>query len=119
MSSEATPNTLPAAADAETYISIIHSLETKLYVTEEKLKDVTVRLESQQGQSQEALLALHQQWAGTEAQLREQLRASLLPASALASQLEQERNHSQRLWAAQAVPHPTPGVKTNTYSHNI
>ncbi|XP_035303787.1 myosin phosphatase Rho-interacting protein isoform X5 [Cricetulus griseus] len=91
VSSEATPSTLPAAADAETYISIIHSLETKLYVTEEKLKDVTVRLESQQGQSQEALLALHQQWAGTEAQLREQLRASLLQASALASQLEQER----------------------------
>ncbi|XP_052053279.1 myosin phosphatase Rho-interacting protein isoform X3 [Apodemus sylvaticus] len=90
-SSEATPNTLPAATDAETYISIIHSLETKLYVTEEKLKDVTVRLESQQGQSQEALLALHQQWAGTEAQLREQLRTSLLQASALASQLEQER----------------------------
>ncbi|KAK7827372.1 hypothetical protein U0070_026578 [Myodes glareolus] len=91
VSSEATPSTLPAAADAETYISIIHSLETKLYVTEEKLKDVTVRLESQQGQSQEALLALHQQWAGTEAQLREQLRASLLQASALASQLEKER----------------------------
>ncbi|XP_040604685.1 myosin phosphatase Rho-interacting protein isoform X3 [Mesocricetus auratus] len=91
VSSEATPSTLPAAADAETYISIIHSLETKLYVTEEKLKDVTVRLESQQGQSQEALLALHQQWAGTEAQLREQLHASLLQASALASQLEQER----------------------------
>ncbi|XP_036051809.1 myosin phosphatase Rho-interacting protein isoform X3 [Onychomys torridus] len=91
VSSEATPSTLPAAADAETYISIIHSLETKLFVTEEKLKDVTVRLESQQGQSQEALLALHQQWAGTEAQLREQLRASLLQASALASQLEQER----------------------------
>ncbi|XP_051036492.1 myosin phosphatase Rho-interacting protein isoform X3 [Phodopus roborovskii] len=91
VSSEATPSTLPAAADAETYISIIHSLETKLYVTEEKLKDVTMRLESQQGQSQEALLALHQQWAGTEAQLQEQLRASLLQASALASQLEQER----------------------------
>ncbi|XP_021495185.1 myosin phosphatase Rho-interacting protein isoform X3 [Meriones unguiculatus] len=91
VSSEATPNILPATADAETYISIIHSLETKLYVTEEKLKDVTMRLESQQGQSQEALLALHQQWAGTEAQLQEQLRASLLQASALASQLEQER----------------------------
>nr|XP_044986614.1 myosin phosphatase Rho-interacting protein isoform X2 [Jaculus jaculus] len=90
-SSEATPSTLPAAADSETYLSIIHSLETKLYITEEKLKDVTLRLESQQGQSQEALLALHQQWAGTEAQLREQLRASLLQAGALASQLEQER----------------------------
>ncbi|XP_029424949.1 myosin phosphatase Rho-interacting protein isoform X3 [Nannospalax galili] len=91
VSSEATPSTFPAAADSETYLSIIHSLETKLYVTEEKLKDVTVRLESQQGQSQEALLALHQQWASTEAQLQEQLRASLLQAGALASQLEQER----------------------------
>ncbi|XP_063098353.1 myosin phosphatase Rho-interacting protein isoform X4 [Cavia porcellus] len=85
------PSTLPTAGDSETYLSIIHSLETKLYVTEEKLKDVTLRLESQQGQSREALLALHHQWAGTEAQLREQLRASLLQAGALASQLEQER----------------------------
>ncbi|KAB0401128.1 hypothetical protein E2I00_011470, partial [Balaenoptera physalus] len=91
MSSEATPGSLPATSDSDTYLSIIHSLETKLYVTEEKLKDVTVKLESQQGQSQEALLALHQQWAGTEAQLREQLRASLLQVAALASQLEQER----------------------------
>ncbi|NIG60159.1 hypothetical protein BU61_3852 [Pontoporia blainvillei] len=91
MSSEATPSSLPATSDSDTYLSIIHSLETKLYVTEEKLKDVTVKLESQQGQSQEALLALHQQWAGTEARLREQLRASLLQVAALASQLEQER----------------------------
>ncbi|KFO27647.1 Myosin phosphatase Rho-interacting protein [Fukomys damarensis] len=91
MSSEAAPSILPTAGDSETYLSIIHSLETKLYVTEEKLKDVTLRLESQQGQSQEALLALHHQWAGTEAQLREQLRTSLLQAGALASQLEQER----------------------------
>ncbi|XP_047399157.1 myosin phosphatase Rho-interacting protein isoform X4 [Sciurus carolinensis] len=91
MSSEVTPNPLPVTGDSETYLSIIHSLETKLYVTEEKLKEVTVRLESQQGQSQEALLALHHQWAGTEAQLREQLRASLLQVGTLASQLEQER----------------------------
>ncbi|XP_060146183.1 myosin phosphatase Rho-interacting protein isoform X2 [Globicephala melas] len=91
MSSEATPSSLPATSDSDTYLSVIHSLETKLYVTEEKLKDVTVKLESQQGQSQEALLALHQQWAGTEARLREQLRASLLQVAALASQLEQER----------------------------
>ncbi|XP_054938935.1 uncharacterized protein [Physeter macrocephalus] len=91
MSSEATPSSLPATGDSDTYLSIIRSLETKLYVTEEKLKDVTVKLESQQGQSQEALLALHQQWAGTEARLREQLRASLLQVAALASQLEQER----------------------------
>ncbi|XP_077019457.1 myosin phosphatase Rho-interacting protein isoform X3 [Tamandua tetradactyla] len=91
MSSEPTPSTLPGASDSETYLSIIHSLETKLYVTEEKLKDVTMKLEGQQGQSQEALATLHRQWAGTEAQLREQLRASLVQVSTLASQLEQER----------------------------
>ncbi|XP_045382924.1 myosin phosphatase Rho-interacting protein isoform X2 [Lemur catta] len=91
MSSEAAPSVPPATGDSEMYLSIIHSLETKLYVTEEKLKDVTVRLESQQGQSQEALLALHHQWAGTEAQLREQLHASLRQVGALTSQLEQER----------------------------
>lgn len=97
MSSEATPSSLPAASDSDTYLSIIHSLETKLYITEEKLKDVTVKLESQQGQSQEALLALHQQWAGTEARLREQLHASLLQVGALASQLEQERQVRAKL----------------------
>ncbi|XP_016071109.1 PREDICTED: myosin phosphatase Rho-interacting protein [Miniopterus natalensis] len=91
MSSEATLSSLPATSDSDTYLSIIHSLETKLYITEEKLKDVTVKLESQQGQSQEALLTLHHQWAGTEAQLREQLRASLLQVGVLASQLEQEK----------------------------
>ena len=91
MSSEATPSSLPIPSDPDAYLSIIHSLETKLYVTEEKLKGVTARLESQQGQSQEALLALHQQWAGTEARLCEQLRASLLQVTALAAQLEQER----------------------------
>lgn len=91
MSSEAAPSTLPMASDSNTYLSIIHSLETKLYITEEKLKDVTVKLESQQGQSQEALLVLHQQWAGAEARLREQLHSSVLQVGALASQLEQER----------------------------
>ncbi|XP_008582472.1 PREDICTED: myosin phosphatase Rho-interacting protein isoform X1 [Galeopterus variegatus] len=91
MSSEAAASTLPTAGDSEMYLSIIHSLETKLYITEEKLKDVTVKLESQQGQSHEALIALHHQWAGTEAQLREQLHASLLQVGGLAAQLEQER----------------------------
>ncbi|MXQ93253.1 hypothetical protein E5288_WYG003682 [Bos mutus] len=91
ISSEATPSSLPMPSDPDAYLSIIHSLETKLYVTEEKLKGVTARLESQQGQSQEALLVLHQQWASTEARLCEQLRASLLQVTALAAQLEQER----------------------------
>ncbi|XP_023440748.2 LOW QUALITY PROTEIN: myosin phosphatase Rho-interacting protein [Dasypus novemcinctus] len=96
MSSEPAPSTLPGAGDSEMYLSVIHSLETKLYVTEEKLKDVTMRLEGQQGQSQEALAVLHHQWAGTEAQLREQLQASLLQVTTLASQLEQERRERAR-----------------------
>ncbi|XP_045149241.1 myosin phosphatase Rho-interacting protein [Echinops telfairi] len=91
--SEESMSSEPAAgpSNADSYLSVIHSLETKLYITEEKLKDVTLRLESQRGRDQEALMTLHHQWAGTEAQLREQLRASLAQAGALASQLEQER----------------------------
>ncbi|XP_074063093.1 myosin phosphatase Rho-interacting protein isoform X2 [Macrotis lagotis] len=83
--------------DPETYLSIIHSLETKLYITEEKLKDVTMKLESQQGQNQETLIALHHQWAGTESQLHEQLQASLSQVGALVSQLEIERQEKLKM----------------------
>ncbi|NWI12248.1 MPRIP protein, partial [Crypturellus soui] len=84
-------------SDSETYLSIIHSLETKLYITEEKLKDVTMKLESQHGHNQETLIALHHQWASTEAQLRDQLQASLSQVSALISQLENERQEKLKL----------------------
>ncbi|NXJ80925.1 MPRIP protein, partial [Trogon melanurus] len=84
-------------SDSETYLSIIHSLETKLYITEEKLKDVTMKLESQHGQNQETLIALHHQWASTESQLREQLQTSLSQVSALVSQLESERQEKFKL----------------------
>ncbi|XP_074775024.1 myosin phosphatase Rho-interacting protein isoform X2 [Athene noctua] len=84
-------------SDSETYLSIIHSLETKLYITEEKLKDVTMKLESQHGHNQETLIALHHQWASTESQLREQLQASLSQVSALISQLESERQEKFKL----------------------
>ncbi|XP_009324486.1 PREDICTED: myosin-11-like [Pygoscelis adeliae] len=84
-------------SDSETYLSIIHSLETKLYITEEKLKDVTMRLESQHGHNQETLVALHHQWASTESQLREQLQTSLSQVSALISQLESERQEKFKL----------------------
>uniref|UniRef100_H3AIR9 Myosin phosphatase Rho-interacting protein n=1 Tax=Latimeria chalumnae TaxID=7897 RepID=H3AIR9_LATCH len=80
-----------AGNDAEKYISIIHSLETKLYITEEKLKDVTVKLESQQGQNHNTLLDLHTQWAKTEFQLREQLRDSLSQVETLTTQLGAEK----------------------------
>ncbi|NWI88613.1 MPRIP protein, partial [Pitta sordida] len=84
-------------SDSETYLSIIHSLETKLYITEEKLKDVTMKLESQHGHNQETLIALHHQWANTESQLREQLQTSLSQVSALISQLESERQEKFKL----------------------
>ncbi|XP_053897179.1 myosin phosphatase Rho-interacting protein isoform X3 [Malaclemys terrapin pileata] len=84
-------------SDSETYLSIIHSLETKLYITEEKLKDVSMKLESQQGHNQETLIALHHQWASTESQLREQLQASLAEVGALVSQLENERQEKFRM----------------------
>ncbi|NXX98287.1 MPRIP protein, partial [Centropus bengalensis] len=84
-------------SDSETYLSIIHSLETKLYITEEKLKDVTMKLESQHGHNQETLITLHHQWANTESQLREQLQTSLSQVSALISQLESERQEKLKL----------------------
>ncbi|XP_054036269.1 myosin phosphatase Rho-interacting protein isoform X2 [Dryobates pubescens] len=84
-------------SDSETYLSIIHSLETKLYITEEKLKDVTMKLESQHGHNQETLIALHHQWANTESQLREQLQTSLSQVNALISQLEGERQEKFKL----------------------
>ncbi|NXS51766.1 MPRIP protein, partial [Brachypteracias leptosomus] len=84
-------------SDSETYLSIIHSLETKLYITEEKLKDVTMKLESQHGHNQETLIALHHQWSSTESQLREQLQTSLSQVSALISQLESERQEKFKL----------------------
>ncbi|XP_030433824.1 myosin phosphatase Rho-interacting protein isoform X6 [Gopherus evgoodei] len=84
-------------SDSETYLSIIHSLETKLYITEEKLKDVSMKLESQQGHNQETLIALHHQWASTESQLREQLQVSLSEVGALVSQLENERQEKFRM----------------------
>ncbi|NWX23349.1 MPRIP protein, partial [Aegotheles bennettii] len=87
----------PGTSDSETYLSIIHSLETKLYITEEKLKDVTMKLESQHGHNQETLIALHHQWASTESQLREQLQTSLSQVSALVSQLESERQEKFKL----------------------
>ncbi|XP_032929919.1 myosin phosphatase Rho-interacting protein isoform X5 [Catharus ustulatus] len=84
-------------SDSETYLSIIHSLETKLYITEEKLKDVTMKLESQHGHNQETLIALHHQWASTESQLREQLQTSLSQVNTLISQLESERQEKLKL----------------------
>ncbi|XP_063170956.1 myosin phosphatase Rho-interacting protein isoform X2 [Candoia aspera] len=87
----------PASGDSETYLSIIHSLETKLYITEEKLKDVTMKLESQQGQNQDTLITLHHQWSSIETQLREQLQNSLTQIRELVSQVESEKQEKLKL----------------------
>ncbi|XP_069066154.1 myosin phosphatase Rho-interacting protein isoform X2 [Pleurodeles waltl] len=85
------------AGDPETYLSVMNSLETKLYITEQKLKDVTMKLESQKGQHQESLLGLHSQWATTESQIREQLQNSLSQVDILEKQLEEEQEEKLRL----------------------
>ncbi|XP_030068432.1 myosin phosphatase Rho-interacting protein isoform X1 [Microcaecilia unicolor] len=98
VSSEPSLHNLPSvASDSETYLSIIHSLETKLFVTEEKLKDVTMKVESQKSHNQERLMDLHNQWSRTEAQLREQLQNSLLQINILTLQLEEEQKKKSEL----------------------
>nr|XP_033770949.1 myosin phosphatase Rho-interacting protein isoform X2 [Geotrypetes seraphini] len=97
-SSEPGLHNLPSVTgDSETYLSIIHSLETKLFVTEEKLKDVTMKVESQRGHNQDRLLDLHNQWSRTEAQLREELQNSLLQINILTLQLEEEQKIKSEL----------------------
>ncbi|XP_075421962.1 myosin phosphatase Rho-interacting protein isoform X2 [Ascaphus truei] len=91
------------ASDADGYLSVIHSLETKLYVTEEKLKDVTRKLEDEKSRNQEMLLGLHGQWARTESSLREQLQSSIGQVSALTQQLEEEQREKLELMTC----HPT------------
>ncbi|XP_029433295.1 myosin phosphatase Rho-interacting protein isoform X2 [Rhinatrema bivittatum] len=98
MSSESAFHTLPSGvSDPETYLSIIHSLETKLFVTEEKLKDVTMKIETLKGHNQERLMDLHNQWSRTESQLREQLQSSLLQVNMLTLQLEEEQKEKSEL----------------------
>ncbi|XP_041085125.1 thyroid receptor-interacting protein 11 isoform X2 [Polyodon spathula] len=82
---------LPSAnTDPERFILIIHSLETKLYITEEKLKDVTLKLEEQQSRQLELMMEHHSKWAKTETELREQLGESLSKVDTLTVQLRLE-----------------------------
>ncbi|KAK1162750.1 protein lava lamp-like isoform X1 [Acipenser oxyrinchus oxyrinchus] len=90
------PHYLPSAnTDPERFISIIHSLETKLFVTEEKLKDVNLKLEEQESQQQEVMMEHHSKWAKTETELREQLGESLSKVDTLTAQLQLERDKSR------------------------
>ncbi|KAM4025077.1 myosin phosphatase Rho-interacting protein isoform 3-T4 [Anomaloglossus baeobatrachus] len=93
LSPEMTVPCQPSGAnDLESCLSIIHSLETKLYLTEENLKDLTLKLENEKTTHQETLLALHSQWANAEASLREQLQASVSQVNSMTNQMEEIQN---------------------------
>ncbi|MGH0137459.1 UNVERIFIED_CONTAM: hypothetical protein FKN15_024601 [Acipenser sinensis] len=84
---------LPSAnTNPERFISIIHSLETKLFVTEEKLKDVNLKLEEQESQQLEVMMEHHSKWDKIKSELREQLGESLSKVDKLTAQLQLERD---------------------------
>ncbi|KAM3917193.1 myosin phosphatase Rho-interacting protein isoform 3-T4 [Leptodactylus fuscus] len=74
--------------DLDSCMSIIHSLESKLYLTEENLKDLTLKLENEKTNHQETLLALHDQWGKAEASLREQLQVSICQVNSMTKHME-------------------------------
>ncbi|MGH0119592.1 UNVERIFIED_CONTAM: hypothetical protein FKN15_056860 [Acipenser sinensis] len=91
---------LPSAnTNPERFISIIHSLETKLFVTEEKLKDVNLKLEEQESQQLEVMMEHHSKWDKIKSELKEQLGESLSKVDKLTAQLQLERD--KRLTFAQ------------------
>ncbi|KAJ8399884.1 hypothetical protein AAFF_G00406140 [Aldrovandia affinis] len=79
-----------ASSDPEKFILIIHTLETKLCTTEEKLKEITLKLDEQQGRQLESMAEQHSHWAKSEAELREQLNESLSKVDQLTTQLQLE-----------------------------
>ncbi|XP_058851966.1 kinectin isoform X2 [Acipenser ruthenus] len=95
---------LSANTDPERFISIIHSLETKLYITEEKLKDVTLKLEEQQSRQLEVMMEHHSKWAKTETELREQLGESVSKVDTLTAQLQLEMD-KRRAFAQENICH--------------
>ncbi|XP_018590487.2 myosin phosphatase Rho-interacting protein isoform X2 [Scleropages formosus] len=78
------------SSDPEKFISIIHTLETKLFATEEKLKDITLKLEEQQTRQLEAMMEQHCELAKSETDLQEQLNESLSKVDQLTAQLRVE-----------------------------
>ncbi|XP_056390916.1 golgin subfamily B member 1-like isoform X2 [Hyla sarda] len=76
-------------SDLDSCLSIIHSLENKLHLTEENLKDLSLKLENEKCSHQETLLVLHSQWANAEASFREQLQASIYQVDSMAKQMEE------------------------------
>ncbi|KAL4617874.1 plectin-like isoform X1, partial [Arapaima gigas] len=79
-----------ATSDPEKFISIIHTLEAKLFATEEKLREITLKLDEQQSGQLEFRKEQHGQLAKTEAELQEQLNESLSKVDQLTVQLREE-----------------------------
>ncbi|KAJ8253668.1 hypothetical protein COCON_G00202800 [Conger conger] len=76
------------AVDTEKLISVIHTLETKLYSTEEKLTAITHKLEEQEGLKSEAMKEQCAQLAELEEELRSQLGKSMSRVRCLSTQLQ-------------------------------
>ncbi|XP_075686783.1 myosin phosphatase Rho-interacting protein isoform X2 [Rhinoderma darwinii] len=93
------PDDSSGANDSDSCLSVIHSLESKLYLTEENLKYLTQKLENEKTVHQETLLALHNQWAKAEASLGEQLQASISQVNTMARQIEEMQKEK---WSCQS-----------------
>ncbi|XP_075035284.1 myosin phosphatase Rho-interacting protein isoform X2 [Mixophyes fleayi] len=84
-------------SDMDSCLSIIHALETKVYVTEEKLQDVILKLENERSGHQEMMMDLHEQWAKAEASLGEQLQTSIAQVNSMAEHLEEVQEEKLQL----------------------
>ncbi|XP_035603820.1 golgin subfamily A member 4 isoform X3 [Oncorhynchus keta] len=84
--------TFQFCSDPEKFISIITALEIKLLATEEKLRDLTQKLEEQRVDQPEGLMEGHGSWAGTDSELQElnaRLEQEEAPSSALPGPVSQ------------------------------
>ncbi|XP_071248358.1 trichohyalin isoform X6 [Salvelinus alpinus] len=84
--------TFQYCSDPEKFISIITALEIKLLATEEKLRDLTQKLEEQRVDQPEGLMEGQGSWAGTDSELQElnaRLQQEEAPSSALSGPVSQ------------------------------
>ncbi|XP_031655467.1 myosin phosphatase Rho-interacting protein isoform X5 [Oncorhynchus kisutch] len=84
--------TFQFCSDPEKFISIITALEIKLLATEEKLRDLTQKLEEQRVDQPEGLMEGQGSWAGTDSELQElnaRLEQEEAPSSALPGPVSQ------------------------------
>ncbi|XP_045558510.1 myosin phosphatase Rho-interacting protein isoform X4 [Salmo salar] len=84
--------TFQYCSDPEKFISIITALEIKLLATEEKLRDLTQKLEEQRVDQPEGLMEGQGSWTGTDSELQElnaRLQQEEAPSSALPGPVSQ------------------------------